>query len=222
MTSTPYQLLDAVNAVLKRVKIIAGTNGALTSLIDSPRQTMVDTVVQVINETIHELYSTSELPIPLESNTQNVTLVTGQREYVLSPTPEAIRFPLIDTTHGNYVVEYPGGYERMRIDQLQPANWTGLPTYAVINPTNGKLRFNTAATVNENGRVFELLYDQRIHLINATDTFPFSDTVVDSLVPAWSELWKREQRNSFDQGQFDKSFGRASRYLTQKVMRRKW
>lgn len=220
--ATPYQLLDAVNSVLKRVKIIAGANGQLTSLTDSPRQTMVDTVVQVINETIHELYSTSELPIPLESNTQNVTLVTGQREYVLSPTPEAIRYPLIDTTHGAYVTEYPGGYEQMRVDQLQPASWTGLPSSAVLNPTNGKLRFNTAATINENGRVFELLYDQRVHLINATDTFPFSDTVVDSLVPAWSELWKREQRNSFDQVLYNASFGRASRYLTQRPMRRKW
>lgn len=217
-----YELLDAVNATLKRVKIISGVNGQLTSLTDSPRQTYIDTVVQVINESIHELYSTSELPLPIESETANITLVQGQREYTLPADLEAIRFPLLDTAHGQYVYEYPGGYEQMRREQPQPGNWTGIPYFATINPTNGLLRFERSADSGAAGRIYELVYDKRINLVNATDTFPFSDTVVDSLIPAWGELWKREQRNSFDQVLFDKHFGRASRYLSRIPMRSHW
>jgi hypothetical protein len=217
-----YSLLAAVNATLKRVKIISGVNGQLTSLTDSPRQTYIDTAVQIINEGMHELYSTAEKPLPTESATANITLATGTREYDLPADFEAIRFPLIDTTNGNFIIAYPGGYERMRLEQLQPANYTGQPQFAVISPVTGKLRFERAPTATENGRIYELLYDKRLSLTAAADTFPFSDTVVDSLVPAWGELWKREQRNSFDQVLFDKHFGRASRYLSQVPMRRKW
>lgn len=217
-----YSLLDAVNHVLKRVKIISGVNGELASLTDSPRQTAIDTAVQIINESMHELYSVNEKPLPQESATQNVTLVSLTREYTLSPVPEAIRFPLMDTTNGRYVFEYPGGYESMRVAQPQPDNYQGVPRYACINPTNGKLRFDVTPQATEAGLIYELLYDKRLSLTAATDTFPFSDTVVDSLVPAWSELWKREQRNSFDKDIYMLSFGRASRYLTQQPMRRKW
>ena len=217
-----YSLLDAVNRGLKRVKVISGVNGELSSLTDSARQTYIDAMVQIINESIHELYSTNEMPLPKESATQNVTLVTDTREYTLSPVPEAIRFPLMDTTNGRYVFEYPGGYEQMRINQPQPDNWKGLPLYACINPTNDMLRFDVAPTSTENGLVYELLYDKRLSLSAATDTFPFSDTVVDSLVPAWAQMWSREQKNSFDNNIYLMSFGRASRYLTQQPMRRKW
>ena len=217
-----YSLLDAVNRVLKRVKVISGVNGELSSLTDSPRQTYIDVAVQIINESIHELYSVNEKPMPMESATQNVTLVNGTREYALSPIPEAIRFPLIDTTNGRYIFEYIGGYERMRMEQPQPDNFQGTPRWACINPTNDKLRFDVTPQATEDGLVYELLYDKRLSLSAATDTFPFSDTVVDSLVPAWAQMWSREQKNSFDENIYLMSFGRASRYLTQRPMRQTW
>ena len=217
-----YSLLDAVNLTLKRVKIIAGASGALTSLTDSPRQTMVDTAVQVINESIHELYTETEKPLPLEAVTSNITLVNGTREYTLPTDLEAIRYPLLDTTHGQYVYEYRGGYEKMRKDQPEPGNWSGIPYFATINPTNGKLRFERAADAGADGRVYELLYDKRLSLALATDTFPFSDTVVDSLVPCWAEDWNRSQKRSFDEKKRNTAFAQACRYLTQAPLRRKW
>lgn len=217
-----YTLLDATNLLLKRVKIIAGASGALTSLTDSPRQTMVDTAVQVINESIHELYSETERPLPLESETANITLTNGNREYPLPADLEKIRYPLLDTTHGQYVYEYDGGYEQMRKDQPQPGNYTGLPYFATINPATGMLRFERAATSVEAGRIYELFYDKRLSLALAADTFPFSDTVVDSLVPCWAEDWNRSQKRSFDEKKRNTAFAQACRYLTQKPLRRSW
>jgi len=217
-----YSLLDAVNNTLKRVKIISGVNGDLSSLTDSARQTQIDTVVQVINESIHELYSLSEIPLPNQSATSNITLVTDTREYALPSDLEQIRFPLMDTTHGRYILEYDGGYEQMRIDQPIPDNFKGTPLYACINPTNDMLRLNVTPQAPENGLVYEMLYDKRHSLSAAADTFPFSDTVVDALVPAWGQMWSREQRNSFDKDLFAYHFGRAVRYLNETPMRRKW
>lgn len=217
-----YTLLNAVNATLKRVKIITGVNGALTSLTDSPRQTFIDQTVQIINESIHELYSESELPQPNQSASSTITLASGQREYDLPVDLEQIRYPLIDQTHGKYIFEYPGGFEKMRVDQLIPGNFKGIPIYACINPTNDMLRLNTIPQATDAGLVYDLLYDARHSLSLAGDTFPFSDTVVDSLVPAWAERWKREQRNAFDKEAHDEAFGRAMRYLNQTPLRRKW
>lgn len=218
-----YTLLQVLNRVLKRTNVITGVSGELAGLTDSAKQTYIDVALQVINEGIHELYSQSGIALPQESATQNITLSTGTREYTFSPDDiESIRWPLLDETNGNQIYPYPGGYEKMRAEQLQPGNWTGLPQYAAINPTNGKLRMDVAPTANEDGRVYVLLYDKRINLTAASDTFPFSDTVVDAMVPVWSELWKREQRNNFDAGLMTLHYGRASRYLSKKPMRRKW
>lgn len=217
-----YTLLNAVNLVLKRAKVISGINGALTSLTDSPRQPYIDVVTQVINESIHELYSESELPQPNQSATSNITLVNGTREYTLPSDLEQIRYPLQDTTNGKYIWEYPGGYEQMRKDQNIASVYTGLPFLATINPTNDKLRMNVQPTSNENGLVYELLYDKRHSLSAASDTFPFSDTVVDSLVECWTQDWQRESRRTFDPDARAKAFGKAMRYLNQTPMRRKW
>jgi len=217
-----YSLLNAVNAVLKRGKIISGATGALTSLTDSARQTYIDTIVQIINESIHELYSESELPQPNQSGESNITLVTDTREYTLPSDLEQIRYPLLDQTNGKYIYEYKGGYEQMRKDQNIPGNYKGLPILACVNPTNDKLRMNVQPTSAENGLVYVLLYDKRHSLAAASDTFPFSDTVVDALVPAWIQMWSREQRNSFDKDLYIYHFGRAMRYLNQTPMKRSW
>lgn len=217
-----YTLLNALNRVLKRATITSGPSGDLASLTDSARQTYIDTALQVINEGIHELYSLAETPLPIESDEANITLVAGQREYDLPTDLETIRYPLICEATGNFIIEYPGGYETMRAVQLQPQNWTGLPTWATINPTTGKLRMDVSPTATDAGKVYTLLYDKRLALTAASDTFPFSDTVVDCMVPAWKEMFCREQRNNYDQGLMTIAFGRAVRYLSKAPMRKQW
>ncbi len=91
-----YTLLNAVNATLKRVKIISGVSGELTLLTDTARQQYIDTALQVWNEILHEIYSRTEEPYPLDSAESTITLMTGTREYNLPSDLEFIRYPLVN------------------------------------------------------------------------------------------------------------------------------
>ena len=52
-----YTLLDAVNLSLKRVRVIQGDAGVLTTLTDSARQADIDIMIQAWNEIISDLYN---------------------------------------------------------------------------------------------------------------------------------------------------------------------
>jgi hypothetical protein len=219
MTAT---LLSAVNGLFKRAKVIQGDSGALTSLTDSARQNYVDTAVKAWNDVIREIYSLAREPMPTEYAESTITLATSTREYNLATDLETLRFPLIDQTNGRYIYEYPGGYEAMRAVQIIPANFTGMPLYACINPSNGKIRLDTAPTSSENGKVYNYGYDKRVALTLAADTFPFSDTVVDALELPATELWKRWNKDSFDGGNYNAGMGQAARILAKKELRARW
>ena len=110
-------LLDGVNEVLKKVHIIQGDSGALTSLTDSGRQVYVDLAVQVWNEMIDDLYATSDMAYPQEIAQSTITLATSDRSYALAADVNQLRFPFKDETNRQYIHEYPGGYMRMISDQ---------------------------------------------------------------------------------------------------------
>jgi len=215
-------VLDAVNETLKRVGMISGDAGELTTLTDSGRQHSIDVTVQIWNELINDLYAASNVPLPQESATGNITLVDGTREYTLPADLEQIRWPLINQTEGHRIDLYPGDFEQMRIDQLIPANFTGRPIWAAINPTNGKLRMNTVVDSDDDGEVYQILYDKRLSFTAAADTFPFSDSVVDSLVPAAAQVYDRNEKSKFDDALFRSSFGRAARFLSKRQQGTKW
>lgn len=215
-------LLNGVNEVLKRVNVISGDSGALSSLTDSGKQTFIDIAVQVWNEALDELYSTVGEPKPQELAEDTITLATGTRAYTLNSAMNQLYYPLIDGTNGNYINEYPGGYRAMVNDQAFPANYTGLPSYGAIRETDGKFYLDMAPTATENGNVYTYRYDKDISLSTAANTFPFKDVVFRAMVPAVAELWKRDQRNSFDPDYFRLSIGRAARMLTQKQVMESW
>lgn len=216
-------LLTAVNRVLKRVKVIQGEDGELATLTDSARQVYIDLAVSLINEVIQELYSSSFRPMPTEAKNGTITLVTSTREYTVPTDLLEIRWPLINQTTGDKIYPYPGGYEAMRSIQTIPADYTGRPFYATINPTNNKLRMDLEPTASEgNGDAFDLLYDRSLLISLAADTFPFIDDVLIALIPALEQLWKRTQRNTFDKDLFQSSLGRAARFLNAQQPRRAW
>ena len=217
----PYNFLQAINKVLKRVNEIKGTQGELVSFTDSPRQAMIDTVRQQWNEIINEIYSLHNQPLPKEVSTQAISLVAA-REYSLNGDATEIRWPLIDETNGQFIHEYPGGWDAMRRDQWIPERFTGLPCYAVISPVTRKLRMDTTPTEEFVGRVYVLYYDKYVHMHETFDVFPFSDAVVDALVPAVAEMYRRDVQHSFDEGTFTLSFGRACRYLNPDMQRNYW
>lgn len=208
------QLLDAVNECFKRVNNIAGDANALTTLVDSARQHPIDVTIQVINEGIDELYTASHIPMPNQQAEATITLVNGTRSYALATNLIELIFPLRDKVNTTFIYLYPEGYNGL-LDYDPDQNFTGLPYWAAINPVNGQLFMSCTPTANENGRVFTYQYEKDLQLINATDTMPFNNQVFRAMVPAWTQLYKREMRNEFDQSLYQMAIGRAARSLSE-------
>lgn len=211
-------LLNAVNEVLKRVGVIAGDAGALVSLTDSPRQVQIDVAVQVVNEGIVDLYSTSNIALPQEQTSSTITLVAGTRAYALAADLVQIRWPMIDRTNNQYLYDYPGGYNQMLFDDPEQDD-TGLPHYGAIRPTDNLLHLDRTPAAEDAGRVYVYQYDKSLLLTAAASTVPFNDTVFTKMVPVWAQLWRRDRQNDFDAGLYRLNLGTASGLLTQKQPR---
>lgn len=207
-------LLNCVNEVLKKVKVIAGDAGELTSLTDSGRQIYIDNAVQAWNEATDQLYSVSNKPLPKEIGEATITLNNNDRDYSLKTDLVQLRWPFIDETNGRIIQEYPGGYVSLVSSQLIPSNHTGMPYYAAIRPTDGKLYLDAIPTASEVGLVYKYRYDKDLSLSSAASTVPFNDATFRAMVPAVAELWKRGQNQSFDAEIYNMSIGRASRLMT--------
>ena len=71
-------LLNGTNEVLKKLQLIQGDSGLLTTLTDSARQTFIDKTVQGWNELIDELFSIANVPLPEATAENTITLATDQ------------------------------------------------------------------------------------------------------------------------------------------------
>jgi hypothetical protein len=218
MTKT---LLDATNEILKRVGIVSGDAVVLTSLTDSARQRAIDVSVQVINEGIDELFSVSNKSLPLKQAEASITLSLGVRAYDLNAAVVKLRWPFIDKTNSQFLYQYAGGYNQMLIDDPEQDD-TGLPHYAAVRDTDGKLYLDRAPTAADVARVYTYQYDREVGLDTAADTVPFNDAAFRAMVPAWVQLWKREMRNEFDTDLFKTNVGRAARLITSIQPRRSY
>ena len=90
--------LQAVNATLKRARIIQGDAGDLTSFTDSARQNDVDLTIQLWNEVIHRMYNEGLFSQGTDEDT--ITLTLNEREYSLaSDFEEFANERLIDQTN---------------------------------------------------------------------------------------------------------------------------
>lgn len=207
-------LLDVVNLVLKRTRLIQGDRAAITSLTDDQIQTDIDTIIAVINEELRDLYNLGPgLPLPKGVSTTTITLATSTREYSLPTDLAQIMWPLIDTTNGREIFEYPGGFNAMRRDQLQPGNYTGIPIFAAVEPINKKLRVNTTPTAAENGLAYTMHYEKLFGLSSASDTFPMEDDIVRDMVQAFHQRYRSEMKGEFDVGLYNRARSSAVRHL---------
>lgn len=211
-------LLNCVNEILKRVAVIAGDAGALTTLTDSARQVSVDVAVQVVNEGIDDLYATTGIAQPNEQSESTLVLIAGTRAYTLHADLLQLRYPMIDRTNTQFIQEYPGGYNAMLVADPEQDD-TGLPLYGAFRPTDGKFFLDRAPTAVEAGRTYYYQFDKNLAMSTAAATVPFNDAVFRAMVPVWVQLWKRERRNEFDGELYRKNLGTASAYLTQKQAR---
>lgn len=213
--------LNGTNEILKRVGLIAGDSGLLTSLTDSARQVAIDVAMQVINEGIDELYAASNVAKPNGQAENTITLATADRSYALQTGLVRLRWPMVDKTNTQFLHQYPGGYNAMLLADPEQDD-TGLPIYAAINPVSGELHLDRAPTSVENGRVYTYQYDKELVLSAAGDTVPFKDIVFRAMVPVWVQLWKRERRNEFDGDLYRINLGRAATLMTQIEPRDSW
>lgn len=214
-------LLNAVNDIFRRTAIIAGDAGVLVSLTDSARQVSIDQAVQVINESIDELYTVSNITFASQQVESSITLLDGVRAYTLASGLLRLRWPLIDKTNAQVITQYPGEYNDVLLADLEQDN-TGLPHWGVIRPTDGKLFLDRAPTSVEAGRVYTYQYEKDLVMSVAADTVPFNDAIYRAMVPAWVQLFKRERRNEFDAALYKLSVGRAARLLAQVPARDHW
>jgi hypothetical protein len=222
-----YTFMDGINRLLKRVGVIQGDTGDLSSFTDSAHQVDIDVGIQSFNELIHEYYSrdmfdgeVAEGSITLVTATTSATDALAPREYALATdfermTGDRDQRILRNETNNFVIKEHKGGYAQLKVDQIDPSDFNGQPTSWVINPIRGVLEINTNPQAGESGDVYKYLYDKRIALTATGDLFPFSDTVVDAIMPAAAQLWKRDRRKEFDDGIFNTSFNRGLSYLTQ-------
>ncbi len=210
-----YTLLQIVNKALRRLSMVQGDSGELTALTSTAFQTDVDVLIQAINETVDDLYGARGRPQSVATST--ITLVTNTREYALASDVETIIGSppqLLNETDGYRITEYPGGYEQMVSDQLQPANWTGRAGFFAISPVNGQIRLDRIPTSAENGEVYTYRYYKAISITTASQTFPFSDRVADNLVPAFAERYKQARKmETYDATVYGVSMAAAARLL---------
>ena len=214
-------LLNGVQDVLEDVGVL-DSGSALASLSDSGRQVYIDVAIRKWNEGIEELYSLISQPLPKELASSTVTLVASDRDYALASDLVQLHWPLHDQTNGQFIHEYIDGYLALLRQQPKPADYTGLPQFGVIRPTDGQVYFDKLPTSTEAGRVYTYQYDKDVSLSVAADTVPFSDAVYRAMVPAVGQLWRRERQNSFDQESFNTNLGRAARLLTTQQPRESW
>lgn len=217
--------LIEVNNLLNRVGAIQGDASDLTSFTDSQHQPDIDVAVQAWNEVVRKLYSLGTFQGEVAEGT--ITLATDTREYATASDFEQLAGTdytervMINASENQVIREYPGGWEKMYANQPDPTDHTGQPSFFAINKTNSKFRVDKTPTSGENGRAFTYLYQKRIALTLITDTFPFSDTVVDQLLPAVAEVWRAErygvQRNV---AYASDSFKDAVKTLTQSTSRK--
>ncbi len=233
--------LQAVNASLKRVRVIQGDAGELATstvtttatgavatdaFVDSGRQTQIDLMIQVWQEAQNQLFSLGLLPN--EAATATMILVTAQREYPMPTDFERFAGKSREervfrgaTTH-LILTEYSGGYARMLRDQPNATDYTGDPQHWAISPVDGtQVRIDREPTADQNGDTYNIIYEKRLSLTAtmATETLPFSDTVADALVPVVAEGWNRVMKKEFDSGLFRSSVSLAARTVTRNQSR---
>ena len=218
--------LTAVNDTLRRVGVIAGDASVLTTFTDTQRQREVDIVLQVWNEIVHELYDLGSLQGEVADG--SITLVTDTDNYAVETDFEQMAGAtyltrVLVNSDGRRLTEYPGGYRQMFIDQPDRSDFTGAASYWAFNLTNNTIRLDKRPTSDENGDVFNYVYDKRLNLSATTDNMPFSDTVTEALQSVVAEIFRIVMHGETrDPISSIAGFKRAASLITQKKPRRRY
>jgi len=213
-----YTFLEAMNASLKEAAVIKGADEELTTFVDAPRQHAIDLMIDSWNDAIRELYRPDVFSGETAEGT--ITLLTGVNEYAFETDFEVMVGNPIDRTNVTELTPYPGGYLQLVEDRKNPDSYEGLPNTWCENPSTRKLRVESFPTADENGKVYTYVYEKRLNMALITDTFPFTDTVVDALQGAVVQIFDRKNRKQFDAGVFQVAISQAAYTLRRSKARR--
>lgn len=216
-------LLDGVNEVLVRVNEVESAS-KLTSLTDSSRQVFIDNAIAAWNDVIDELYTLAQCSRPDSIKAKTITLVENQREYRLHSTLVTLRreYHLIDETNNHIISLVEDGHRSIIFGDIEQDD-TGTPAYAALSPENGKLILDVAPDAESAGRVYKYRFEYEKELNEATDLFPFNDTVFRALIDAVTEKWKFDNRAGAGSAEvYNKSLARAAYRLSQMPWRKSW
>lgn len=208
--------LAAVNATLKRVGMIAGSSGELTTFTDSARQHDVDVMIQAWNEVLDQFRILGATDSIIASST--ITLLTNTRTYAKATDFVRMAGNPVNPTNNHVLLPYPdkgagSGWLQHRVDYPDPADYQGQPTYWMINPVTGFIDVDSTPTSDENGDVYTYVYEKAVNLTATGNTFPFDDEVVRALIPAVAQVWQRDRNHQFDEGMFNSAMTQAARML---------
>lgn len=234
-------VLDFTNSVLKRCRVIQGDQGALATdttstatgatasnpLVNSAHQSEIDICLQITNEAITEVFGLGM--VAPEVATATIFLVEAQREYSLpsdfeqfSGTYRSFR----GATHQWTISEYPGGYEKMLLDQPGLASqWRGEAQHYALSPVSLQtIRLDFEPTSEISNWRYNILYDKRVSRSStmATTAMPFNDTVTDSLVPVVAEGVNWVFKKDFNSDVFLRAITRAVERATQTQRRKSY
>lgn len=218
-------LVNGVNDLLIKVGVL-DNDTVLTSLTDSARQTYVDSAVQAINETLDRLFALPQMPTrPNQVSERVITLTTDDQDYELHESLVRLipQFGLVDeeNNHVISIIDDPDAYRRMIIGDIEQDD-TGLPYLACIRPTDGQLWLDRAPTAEYDGRQYKYRFERDPGMSEATDEFLFTDPVYRGVVLAASELWKKENKSSFNGSLFNAALAQAASRLTRTPPRDRW
>ena len=231
----PLVFIDTINETLKAVRVIQGDAGELVTgtgtddeFTDSARQTQIDAAIRLWQEAAHEVFGMGLLP--KEAASATITLQATASEYAMPSDFERFAGKSYETrafrgaTTGLIVLEYKGGYAQMLVDQPLATDYIGDPGFWAINPTNSEIRFDRRTATDTDGEIYNALYEKRIGFTStmATETLPFSDTVINSLVPVVAEDWKETFQNRFNPVRRRKGLVKALSYMTQTQPADRW
>ena len=206
----PFTLVDVVNKVMFRQRLLDSADEALTDFSDNKLRVDVDMVIDAINDTVRYVYDICEFD-PYATATGTFTLVDGQREYDLNAAFHIMDSEFIkDQTKGHTIKEYPGGFQGMFESQDLPADYIGQPNFWVINPENGKLRLDMAPDPTVAGDVYTYVYTTQLNYAAYDDPMNIPDMVVRDMIPAMVQMYRRESDpTTYDEGRFMSSVAMA-------------
>ena len=239
--------LDFINETLKRARVIQGDSGELATstvtststgliatdaFVDGSRQSQIDIALQVSNEVFTEAFSLGLFP--REAASATITLASGTREYDLPTNFERMagltwsQRVFRGATTGLVIGEYAGGYAQMLADQPIATDYTGDPQYYAFNPgftaTTARVRLDREAATEQNGDVYNALYERSIRMSStqATDTMPFTDVIADQLGPVAASMFNTVFKSDANSTDARAAMRRAIQHLTQTQPRHRY